>query len=182
MALFREVFVVSRGSGHETVGGVLENNERGVVVASVVECLPESWTADRRRNVVVVIREKPKNRDVIFRTESTESYAAFRRIQFWPRGLSSISGKLSGQESRLRNGFIAASYSSVDEPRAIMFMAMRAASIPSLISDSGKPFSRAPHSTSCRIVSAMLVPLPARTIMKATSPDWAAISGAVHPP
>src|SRR5437773_386133 len=66
MALFREVFVVSRGSGHETVGGVLENNERGVVVASVVECLPESWTADRRRNVVVVIREKPKNRDVNF--------------------------------------------------------------------------------------------------------------------
>src|SRR5437773_9986205 len=64
MALFREVFVVSRGSGHETVGGVLENNERGVVVASVVECLPESWTADRRRNVVVVIRAKPKNRDV----------------------------------------------------------------------------------------------------------------------
>src|SRR5438477_2021343 len=64
MALFREVFVVSRGSGHETVGGVLENNERGVVVASVVECLPESWTADRRRNVVVVIREKPKDRDV----------------------------------------------------------------------------------------------------------------------
>ena len=64
MALFREVFVVSRGSGRETVTGVLENNQRRVVITSIVESLVEPWSADRSRHVVVVIREKPKDRDM----------------------------------------------------------------------------------------------------------------------
>ena len=64
MALFREVFVVSRGSGRETVTGVLENNQRRVVITSIVESLAEPWSADRSRQIVVVICEKPKDRDM----------------------------------------------------------------------------------------------------------------------
>src|SRR6266540_885833 len=64
MTLFRKVFVVSRGCGQETVGRVLKNNERGVVITSIVESLAEPWSADRSRHIVVVICEKPKDRDL----------------------------------------------------------------------------------------------------------------------
>lgn len=63
MTLFRKVFVVSCGSGRETVTGVLENNQRRVVITSIVESLAEPWSADRSRQIVVVICE-PKDRDM----------------------------------------------------------------------------------------------------------------------
>ncbi len=64
MTLFRKVFVVSRRCGQETVGRVLQDNEGRVVVTSIVESMAEPWSADRSRHIVVVIREKPKDRDV----------------------------------------------------------------------------------------------------------------------